>query len=219
MKDKIHPLLVVIGLAFGSIVLAISIAEGVEMGVLAQEDTGQMQAEEEMMEEEMMEEGTTEEAEAEVNDEISAQAANYYLPYPGILPDHPLYFVKMVRDRIVSWLTFDGREKVRLLELYADKRLGAAKALIEGNQGELGLETAQKAVRYQERAVEKVKKMKEEGKEVGEVANQLEKATAKHEQVLSSIEEKTAMQGQDAVGEIKERVRQNRRQVLEVLER
>ena len=32
---------------------------------------------------------------------------NYYLSYPGILPDHSLYLLKMVRDRLVLLSTTD----------------------------------------------------------------------------------------------------------------
>lgn len=209
MKSKLHPLLVVLGLLFGSAVLTVSIAKGVELGVLAQGEgvvLGQMEE--------------TELAETtDIADEISEQAANYYLPYPGILPDHPLYFLKMIRDKLMEWFTFDKQEKIKLLELYADKRLGAARALIEGGQAELGTETARKAVRYQERAIKLAEELKEEGEDVGRVANQVEKATAKHEQVLSTIEEKAAEQGQENIGEIRDKVRENRRVILKVLGR
>ena len=32
----------------------------------------------------------------------------YYLPYPGVLPDSPLYKLKMVRDRVKLWITRDA---------------------------------------------------------------------------------------------------------------
>lgn len=209
MKIKLHSLLVVISLIFGGVVLSVSIAKGVELGVLAQE--GVVEQEEMQMEEA--------EADVDVSDEIEEQAANYHLPYPGILPDHPLYIVKMLRDRLVEWLTFDSLKKVELFEMYADKRMGAARALIDGGQAELGVETARKAAMYQERAVEKTRELKREGRDVGNVANQIEKATAKHEQVLSTIEQKAANQGEEGLSKVKEKVRENRRSVLEVLER
>ncbi len=207
MKVKLHSLLVAASLVFGGVILSVSIAKGVELGVLAQEVT---------MEQEEMQ---MEESEIDVDDDIEEQAANYHLPYPGILPDHPLYIVKMVRDRLVEWLTFDRLKKAELFEMYADKRMGAARALIEGGQAELGVETARKAVRYQERAIEKTEEMKRDGRDVGDVANMIEKATAKHEQVLSTIEQKAAKQGQEGISKVQEKVRENRRVVLEVLDR
>ena len=209
MKVKLNSLLVVAGLIFGGVVLSVSIAKGVELGVLAQETA--VEQEEMQMEES--------EEDVVVRDEIEEQAANYHLPYPGILPDHPLYIVKMVRDRLVEWLTFDKLKKVELFEMYADKRMGAARVLIEGGQAELGVETARKAVMYQERAVKKARELKKEGRDIGDVANQIEKATAKHEQVLSTVDEKAAKQGEEGLSKVKEKVRENRRMVLEVLER
>ena len=77
--------------------------------------------------------------------EIETEEVNYYLAYPGILPDHPLYWLKMARARILLLLTNDQLQKFDRRLLYADKRLGAAKVLIEGNQPGLGVTTATKA--------------------------------------------------------------------------
>src|SRR3989337_1880549 len=69
---------------------------------------------------------------------------DYYLPYPGLLPDHPLYWLKMVRDRVRLWLAFNQVKKAELLLLYADKRLGASKAVAEGNKVALATPRASK---------------------------------------------------------------------------
>ena len=50
---------------------------------------------------------------------------NYPLAYPGILPDNPLYPLKMLRDRIVFFLINDPFKKAEFNLLQADKRLGA----------------------------------------------------------------------------------------------
>jgi len=47
----------------------------------------------------------------------------YSLPYPGILPDHPLYFLKTVRDFILSKLISSPVKKVEFDLLQADKKL------------------------------------------------------------------------------------------------
>lgn len=112
----------------------------------------------------------------------------YYLPYPGILPDHPLYSLKMVRDRIWLWLTMNSSKKVELLLLFANKRIGAGKALVEGGKTDLGITTIEKGEKYLERAVEALDKM-EEGKEVKSLASQIKQATLKHEEIILSLEE------------------------------
>ena len=49
----------------------------------------------------------------------------YTLPYPGILPDSPLYFLKTARDKIVSFLISDPLKKAEFNLLAADKRLNS----------------------------------------------------------------------------------------------
>src|SRR3989304_6415715 len=53
----------------------------------------------------------------------------YQLPYPGILPDHPLYTLKAVRDRIQVFLTRDNLKKAEIYLLYSDKRLAMGQEL------------------------------------------------------------------------------------------
>lgn len=42
-----------------------------------------------------------------VSEMIEEGEVMYELPYPGLLPGHYLYPLKMMRDRVVEWLTFD----------------------------------------------------------------------------------------------------------------
>lgn len=121
---------------------------------------------------------------------ITETKVDYYLPYPGILPDHPLYWLKMVRDRVQLWLVTDNLQRAEKLLLYADKRLGAGWALIEGNKQDLGITTLTKAEKYLEQAVNLAQKLGEGEAEVKFKAK-LAKAIKKHEEVLNLIEGKT----------------------------
>jgi hypothetical protein len=127
---------------------------------------------------------------------------NYYLPYPGMLPDHPLYRIKMVRDRIWFWLTPDLVKKSELFLLAADKRLGAGKVLIEGNKPALGITTLWKSEKYLERAVETVFLAKEKDLKVGQLTENLKTASLKHEEVLIELKEKVNGEGKTAIEEI-----------------
>jgi len=129
----------------------------------------------------------------------SSPKINYFLAYPGILPDNPLYKLKMVRDRIWEWLTTGRLEKANLFLLYADKRLGAGKALIEGNKVDLGLATLLKGEKYLERAIGEIEKAKKEGREVETLAEKLKNASLKHEEVLLELKEKLTADGETAV--------------------
>lgn len=127
---------------------------------------------------------------AQAQEIITETKVDYYLPYPGILPDHPLYWLKMVRDRVQLWLTTDSLQRAEKLLLYADKRLGAGWALVEGNKLGLGITTLTKAEKYLEQAVNLAQKLGEGEAEVKFKAK-LAKAIKKHEEVLNLIEGKT----------------------------
>lgn len=116
------------------------------------------------------------------------KSVDYLLDYPGpISPDHPLYSLKMVRDRIWLWLTNNSLKKAELLLLFADKRLGAAKALIEGNKIELGVSTMTKGEKYLERAIAQGKMAAEKGEDTQAFLEKLSQATLKHQEVLTEL--------------------------------
>lgn len=122
--------------------------------------------------------------------QIKGEGVDYYLPYPGILPDHPLYWLKMMRDRVQLWLTTKPLAKAEKLLLYADKRLGAGWALIEGNKQELGVTTLTKGEKYLARAIAEADKLGKGGDET-RFKERLEKGIRKHQEVLGLLREKT----------------------------
>lgn len=112
---------------------------------------------------------------------------NYYLAYPGILPDNPLYWLKMIRDRIVLWLTFDSVSRWERLLLYADKRIGAGKILIEGGKNQLGITTITKAEKYLEQAANQYLVLKAVNKDNSEISQKQKNAVQKHQELLKAL--------------------------------
>ena len=112
---------------------------------------------------------------------------DYYLPYPGLLPDHPLYWLKMVRDRVRLWLAFNQTKKAELLLLYADKRLGAAKALAEGNKVALAITTATKAETYLNQVLVQLESLDQEKEEVKALWQKASISALKHVEIISSL--------------------------------
>lgn len=143
--------------------------------------------EEEEEREDQIEESSAATEAADKDDKITSpqKEVDYYLPYPGILPDHPLYFLKMIRDRIWLLLTTDPLKKAEVLLLFADKRIGAARVLVEGGKPELGLTTATKAEKYLEKAINQEKLAQE--KETKIFLEKIKKASLKHEEVLVAL--------------------------------
>lgn len=121
---------------------------------------------------------------------VVTEKVNYYLPWSGRLPDHPLYWLKMVRDRVQLWLTTNSLAKAEKLLLYADKRLGAGWALIDGNKPSLGVTTLTKAEKYLEQAIIESQKLKDNEGAAG-FREKLSLAIKKHREVLEMLAEKT----------------------------
>lgn len=132
---------------------------------------------------------------------------DYYMPYPGILPDHPLYKIKMVRDQLWLSLTSDPVKKAELLLLFADKRIGAGEVLIKGNKVSLGISTLIKGEKYLERAMAEVDKAKRKGIKVENISAKLKNAPLKYEEVLIDLEESVSPDGKVALEDLLKLIR------------
>lgn len=130
---------------------------------------------------------------------VENQEVDYFLAYPGILPDHFLYSLKMIRDRLRLWLTTDPLKKAELFLLYADKRLGAGKVLIEGNKVDLGVSTLTKGEKYLEQANTQIKMAKDKGKNTEEILGKINQASLKHEEILLGLKVKVGQDFQSIV--------------------
>ena len=127
---------------------------------------------------------------------------NYYLAYPGVLPDHPFYKIKTFRDRVWLTMTTNVVRKAELLLLFADKRFGAGKVLIEGNQVDLGLTTMQKGVKYLERAIDQAFVIKSKGIALGPLADNLKKAPFKYLEIVIELKDKVDSNGKTVLADL-----------------
>jgi hypothetical protein len=132
---------------------------------------------------------------------------NYYLAYPGILPDHPLYIFKMLRDRVKIFLIREPVAKAKLKWVLADKRIGAAWELAKGGKKNLADDAALRAEQYLRSVVDVRSKMNDEDK------NRLGLAVAKHEEILKMMKEKNNM---DDTGTFKTALEMNGNMVKEM---
>jgi len=115
------------------------------------------------------------------------EKVEYVLPYPGILPDHPLYRLKMLRDRIWGFLIRDPLKKSQWCLLMADKRVWASQMLADKGKFDLAITTASKAEKYLEQAIEKAYEAEEMGRGDQGFFSKLADASLKHEEVLQAM--------------------------------
>ncbi len=113
--------------------------------------------------------------------------SNYELPYPGLLPDSPLYFLRVIRDRTVELLIADPLKKAEYNLLQADKRLNAGIYLFNKGKASLSLSTISKAENYFDKAIEKIKEAKKQGMDVDDMQRRLTNAVIKHQEELTKL--------------------------------
>lgn len=118
-----------------------------------------------------------------------APMQDYALPYPGLLPDNPLYVVKTFRDQVIAFFISDPVKKSSFYLLQADKRLEATWYLLkEGNSKDtLALSTLSKSNNYLDLALSQAQVAEKSGENMNGLPQQLRNAITKHEAVVATI--------------------------------
>ena len=128
---------------------------------------------------------STESAEVEEKD----KKIEYQLPYPGLLPDNPLYFLKALRDAVVDFLISDPLKKANFYLLQADKRLNAGVYLFKKGKEKVQLaqSTISKGENYFEKAISKAIEAKQQGMNIDDISRGLRTSSRKHKEVIKEL--------------------------------
>ena len=139
----------------------------------------------------------------------SAEIINvqYDLPYTGILPDNPLYFLKALRDNVYGLMITDPAKKAEYDLLMADKRLGGAESLLSKNKIDLALTALSKSGNYFYQAIAQANIAKKQGEDVNNFVEKLITASLKHQQVIFQMIAKADKNTKGALGESLNRVK------------
>ena len=113
---------------------------------------------------------------------------DYQLPYPGrILPDHPLWPVKALRDRLWLLVTLNRSKQAELMLLFADKRLVSSRMLFEKGKPELAYSTFTKGEKYLEAASTAIDECFKSGVDSKGLATKIATAALKHREVAEQL--------------------------------
>ena len=122
--------------------------------------------------------------------------SNYELPHPGLLSANSLYFLKVARDKTVSFLIVDPKRKAEFNLLQADKRLNAGIYLLNSNPNEkkinLAISTISKGENYFEEALERVREAGRQGMDVSDIIGRLKDSSRKHQEEVAKLSQKSA---------------------------
>lgn len=115
----------------------------------------------------------------------SPMFVKYDLAYPGILPDNPLYKLKVLRDKISLGLISDPQKKLDFYLLQTDKGILATAILVDMKKVDLAKETALKAEHNFTLLADRLRSL--DKKPDNAFFKKLETASLKHQEVLNSL--------------------------------
>ncbi len=127
--------------------------------------------------------------------ESSEKSVDYQLPYPGLLPDSRLYFLKVLRDRLVSLFVSDPLKKAELNLLNADKRLNGAFYLFNKDKTKIKLiqSTVSKAENYLGLAIAETVDAKKQGMDTADIIRRLAASSKKHQEIVRYLEKQSPL--------------------------
>ncbi len=133
---------------------------------------------------------------------------DYQLPYPGMLPDNPLYFLKLFRDNLTSFFISKPEDKAKFDLMQSDKYVQASYLLATQQQGktQLSFQTFSQAQDYFEQAILQAQNAKKQGYSTKEIADKLTSSNQKHEQILQAIAQSAHQEDSQIVKSELERV-------------
>lgn len=148
---------------------------------------------------------------------VELAPVDYSLPYPGILPDSPVYFLKVWRDQVMTWFISDPVQKSFYTLLLSDKRMAAGEALINSGKKVLGVATVVKANDYFLQAVDLAQSAKKAGKKTDDLVAKLVVAGAKHDEILAVLSGKVSGKEGTDLQKTRQSNTEMRKRIMELL--
>lgn len=127
----------------------------------------------------------TQEASQSATEVAKVKIVEYDLAYPGILPDHFLYKLKVLRDKLSVFLISDPKKKADFYLLQADKGILATAMLVDNNKIDLASETVLKAEHNYTLLTYELKKIHK--KPDAMYFQKLKTASLKHQEIFNSL--------------------------------
>lgn len=111
----------------------------------------------------------------------------YALPYPGLLVDHPLYFLKKVRDGLLESLIVDPIKKTEFYLLQSDKFLAMAQIFSTSKRSEKTSSIVEASLTSFGNAQKSAMKLKESGSLPGYLEDKLMHSAQKRVEIISQL--------------------------------
>lgn len=120
--------------------------------------------------------------------DVKGESVEYTLPFAGVLPDNPLYSLKIVRDNFWLFFTRDNIKKAEVLLLFSDRKTAATQMLFEKGKWDMGIDTMREAEQNFERMVDMIVLSKNQGVSPDEaLVLKMKLSNTKHRQVIEQL--------------------------------
>ncbi len=121
---------------------------------------------------------------------------DYQLAYPGMLPDNPLYFLKVFRDQLTSFFLSKPLDRAQFDLLQSDKNVEASYLLMTQQVGknELAITTLSQGQNDFSSAIDQIAAAKKQGYSILEMSKKLDLSNQKHMQIIKEIERQVGSQ-------------------------
>lgn len=120
--------------------------------------------------------------------DVDPTPVSYEMMYPGLLPDHPLYFLKVARDNMVGFFKGKPEEKAAFALQQADKHMVASHMLlVQKDNPEMAYTSLQHSQNYLEEAIIHTDAARKEGWNTKEMCQKLKNASKKHVAMLNEL--------------------------------
>lgn len=114
-------------------------------------------------------------------DSSEPSPTSYDLTHPGLLPDHPLYFLKVARDNVMGFFKGEPLDRASFALLQADKHMAASQVMLSQKQNtELAYMSLETSQHYLEESIRQTASAKKEGIGTEELCQKLKQASQKH---------------------------------------
>ena len=119
---------------------------------------------------------------------LGNQKVIYTLPYPGMLPDHPLFFIKTIRDNVQEFLTRDLLKKADFYLLLSDKYISMADQLTRKGKHQVAVSTAEKAEKYAQNITPIITSSKKQGSlATDDFIRKIQNSNIKHREMIEGM--------------------------------
>lgn len=119
---------------------------------------------------------------------VEEQKIKYTLPYPGLLPDNPLYFFKNIRDQVLQFVTRDNLKKAEVYLLLSDKKTAMAISLQKKGKENMALKILEEAEQDFTKIKNPITTAQKQGVSAdGEFISKIKLSNEKHREVIETF--------------------------------